>query len=126
VEMPENGSFDSVSVLSGAIYKIRVELLSDIACSQRTIMDVGFDTCGGCNLIRKDALPPGSKIYPLSNPPNVHAAQGKQIEILGAAPLVVIAGGSVFQESGQFLVVSDLVMPALLGTPWINSNVLII
>jgi hypothetical protein len=49
VELPEHGSFDSVSVLSGIIYKIRVELLSEIACSQKTVMDVEFDTCGGCN-----------------------------------------------------------------------------
>jgi hypothetical protein len=35
-----------------------------------------------------------------------------------------MAGGNVFQESVQFLVVSDLVVPASLGTPWINSNVL--
>jgi transposase InsO family protein len=124
VETAEDGSFDSVSVLSGIIYKIRIELLSEIECSQRSVMDVGLDTCGGCNLIRKDALPPGSTIYPLLNPPNVHAAQGKQLEILGVASLVVMAGEGIFQESVQFLVVPNLVVPALLGTPWINSHVL--
>jgi hypothetical protein len=35
-----------------------------------------------------------------------------------------MAGGSVFHEPVTFLVVSDLVVPALLGTSWINSIVL--
>jgi hypothetical protein len=75
-ELPKQGCFDSVYVLSGPMYKIRIELLSDFACMQRTVMDVGLYTCGGCNLIRKISLPPGAKICPLYNPPHVHAAQG--------------------------------------------------
>ena len=134
MELPEQGSKDNVSVLSGAIYKIRVELLSEIACSQRIALDVGLDTCGGCNLIRKDSLPPGSAMSHLSNPPIIHAAQGKKLDILGVASLFVVAGGNVhismctnmFGEAVHFLVVSEQVVPALLGTPWINSKVLMI
>jgi hypothetical protein len=87
-------------------------------------MDVGLDTFCGFNLIRKNSLPPGAKIYPLSNPPHVHAAQGKRLEILGVAPLFLMPGEGKFEEPVNFLFVSELVVPALLGTPWINSNVL--
>jgi hypothetical protein len=124
VELPEKGSVASVSVSSGVIHKIRIELLSNIACSQKTVMDVGLDTCGGCNLIRKNSLPPGATMYPLSNPPHVHDAQGKKLEILGVSTLLLKAGGEKFEEPVDFLVVSELVVPALLGTPWINFNVL--
>jgi hypothetical protein len=124
VELPEQGSLDSTSVLSGVIYKIRIELFADIACLQKIVMDVGLDTCGGCNLIRKNSLPPGAKIRPLSNPPHVLAAQGKKLEILGVSSLFLMAGEENFEDPVNFLVLSELVVPALLGTPWINSNVL--
>jgi pyruvate/2-oxoglutarate dehydrogenase complex dihydrolipoamide acyltransferase (E2) component len=35
-----------------------------------------------------------------------------------------MAAGENFETPVNFLVVSELVVPALLGTPWINSNVL--
>jgi hypothetical protein len=87
-------------------------------------MDVGLDTCGGCNLIRKNSLPPGAKIFPWYNPPHVHAAQGKRLEILGVVSLFLMAAGANFDTTFNVLVVSELVVPALLGTHWINSNVL--
>jgi hypothetical protein len=46
-ESPEQKLFDSKSVLSGVIYKIRVELLSEISCPQKIVLDVGYDNCGG-------------------------------------------------------------------------------
>jgi hypothetical protein len=87
-------------------------------------VDVGLDTCGGCNIIWKNSLPPGAKICLLYNPPHVHAAQGKRLEILRVASLFLMAAGEIFDTPFNFLVVSELVVPAFLGTPWINSNVL--
>jgi hypothetical protein len=110
-------------VISGNIYKIRVELRSHVDCSQKIVVDVGLDTCGGCNLIRKDSLPPGSIINTLLDPPKIQAAQGKPLEIIGVSSLHLNAGGNDLEEVVYFLVVVELVVPALLGTPWINSNV---
>jgi hypothetical protein len=86
------------------------------------VLDVGLDTCGGCNLIRKDSLPPGSTISSIANPPTIQAAQGEAIEVLGVVPLVLEVGGTGLADVVNFLVVSNLVVPALLGTPWINKK----
>jgi transposase InsO family protein len=123
-ELPESGSCESDRVLSGNIYKIRLGIRSHAACLQALVLDVGLDTCGGCNLIRKDSIPPGSTISSLANPPTIQAAQGEAIEVLGVVPLVLEVSGTGMADAVNFLVVSNLVVPALLGTPWINKNVL--
>jgi hypothetical protein len=78
---------------------------ADIARLQKAFMDVGLDTFDGCNVIRTNSLPSGAKICPFSNPSHVHAAQGKELEILGVASLFLMAGEEKVEESGNFLVV---------------------
>jgi transposase InsO family protein len=110
-------------VLSGNIYKVRLGLSSNANCLQKLILDIGLDTCGGCNLIRNDLLPPASTVHPLSNPPKIQAAQGKSLDIIGVASLILEVGDMSLKDPVHFLVVTDLVVPALLGTPWINEHV---
>jgi hypothetical protein len=104
------------------IYKIRLVIRSHVACLQTLVLDVGLDTCGGCNLIRNDSLPPGSTISSISNPPTIQAAQGEAVKVLGVVSLVLEVSGTGLADAVNFLVVSNLVVPALLGTPWINKT----
>jgi hypothetical protein len=123
-ELRKPGSRGSGRVLSGTVYKIRLGIRSHVACLQALVLDVGLDTCGGCNLIRKDSVPPGSTISSIEYLPTIQAAQGEALKILGVVSLILEVGGPGLADAVSFLVVSDLVVPALLGTPWINENVL--
>jgi hypothetical protein len=86
-------------------------------------MRVELDTCAGFNLIRLNQLPYGSVIRAVEGPNRVQAAQGQQVTIIGEVKLTLRLSDSTETIDAEFLVVKALVVPALLGTPWINRYV---
>jgi transposase InsO family protein len=89
-------------------------------------MDVALDTCAGCNLVRKNQVPHGAVIKALENPPSITAAEGNPMVALGSVELFANVAESSSMFKVEFYVVESLVVPALLGTPWIDRNVICI
>jgi hypothetical protein len=63
---------------------------------------------------------PGSD---LNNFPKISAAQGQKLSILGVCHLILQIGYQNTSEPVELLVVDDLFVPLLLGTPWIDTHV---
>jgi hypothetical protein len=59
----------------------------------------------------------------MQNRPKIASAQGQAVNITGFVTLDVNIVGSGVQSPVEFLVVDHLVVPVLLGTPWINEHV---
>lgn len=86
-------------------------------------MKVGLDTCSGVNLIRRSQIPYGAKIRRAPGVTNFKAAQGQKVEMIGEVTLSLTVVGSSDPVAVDFVVVDALVVPALLGTPWIDKYV---
>jgi hypothetical protein len=86
-------------------------------------MRVRLDTFAGCNLIRRSQLLYGAVIRAVEGPNRVQAAQGQQVTIIGEVTLTMRLSGSTETVDAEFLFVEALVVPALIGTPWINRYV---
>jgi hypothetical protein len=82
-----------------------------------------LDTGAGCVLIRENAVPKGTPIHPLEETPRLTTAQGEALTVLGCCKLLVKIAGEVATNATEFIVVSQLVVPVLLGTPWILDHV---
>jgi hypothetical protein len=54
----------------------------------------------------------------------VSSAQGQSVTILGVVTLEVSVPSTSLKIPAEFLVVRNLDIPVLLGTPWINEHVL--
>jgi hypothetical protein len=67
---------------------------------------------------------PGADVRPLQTEPLVSSAQGQSVTILGVVTLVISVPSTSLKISAEFLVVDKLVIPKLLGTPWINEHAL--
>jgi hypothetical protein len=86
-------------------------------------VEAALDTCAGCNLIRANQLPEGCKVESLESTPSITAAQGQKLDVIGQARLKFQLSGSFEWSTVDFLVVEKLVVPVLVGTPWIDENV---
>jgi hypothetical protein len=115
VDSPDKN--EKVCVLAGAVYKIKVDVSSSVTLRPAYSVEACLDTGGGCNLIRRDTLPPTTSVQPLSEIPRISAAQGEYLSIRGFCQLFLQAGEQRSAEPTDFLVVDDLVVPLLLGTP---------
>jgi hypothetical protein len=109
--------------MTGDLYELMVTLAASSDGRHSNTMRVGLDTCAGCNLIRRNQLPYGAVIRAVEGPNRVQAAQGKQVTIIGEVTLTMRLSGSTETIYAEFLVVEALVVPAILGTPWINRYV---
>jgi Reverse transcriptase (RNA-dependent DNA polymerase) len=114
---------DPICVLGSPIYKLSVQLFSNASTTKSSIVEACLDTGGGCNLIRQGALPSSTIVHPLKKAPNVAAAQGQKLSVHGVCHLHLQVGDQKTFEPVEFLVVDDLVVPLLLGTPWIDNHV---
>ena len=112
-----------VFVLGGAIHKLSVELTSDQSTTQ-SLVEACLDTGGGCNLVRADVLPTGTPVHQITAVPNINAAQGQALSVIGLSHLYLQMGDQKTLAPVEFLVVQDLVVPLLLVTPWIDTHVL--
>ena len=109
--------------MTGELYELRLTLASSADARHTNTARVGLDTCAGCNLIRYNQLPVGSVVRPLTGQNKVRAAQGQPLVIRGEVTLTLRLAESPDTMEVDFLVVDVLVLPALLGTPWINRFV---
>jgi hypothetical protein len=72
--------------------------------------------------VHQGALTSSTIVNPLNNVPKISAAQGQQLSILGVCHLILQIGDQKTSEHVELLV-DDLVVPLLLGTRWIDANV---
>jgi hypothetical protein len=110
-------------VIKGELYKIEVGISPIGEGGQRIYYDVALDTCAGCNILRFNQLPHGAVIRPLNSPPIVSAVQGQPVEVTGGATLRIHLPSIKRWIETDFLIVHQLVVPAVLGTPWIDRYV---
>jgi hypothetical protein len=109
--------------MTGDLYELMVTLAASSDARHSNTMRVELDTCAGYNLIRRNQLPYGAVIRAVEGANRVQAAQGQQVTIIGEVTLTIRLSGSTETIDAEFLVVEALVVPALLGTPWINRYV---
>jgi hypothetical protein len=86
-------------------------------------MKAGLDTCAGVNLIRRKQVPYGSNIRNSQYGTSVKAAQGHKLSTVGEVTLSMKIAESPNPIAVKFVVVDALVVPALLGSPWIDRYV---
>jgi hypothetical protein len=106
--------------MTGNIYELFVTFSASPKSRHTNTAKVGLDTCAGCNLIRGNQLPHGAVIRNQTGTNRVQSAQGQNITMLGEVTLTMKLAGSSDTMEVDFVVVEALVVPALLGTPWIN------
>ena len=109
--------------MTGDLYELRATFAATPDARHTNTARVGLDICAGCNLIRRNQLPYGVAIRSLSRPNRVSSAQGQNVKVLGEVTLTLRLEESTDTMDVEFLVVEALVVPALLGTPWINRYV---
>jgi hypothetical protein len=120
---PPHKDITPCAVMTGDIYELRLTLAASPGSRHTNTARVGLDTCAGCNLIRRNQLPLGSVVRPVASPSKVRAAQGQPEVVRGEVTLMLRLAESSDLMEVEFLVVEALVLPALLGTPWINRYV---
>ena len=113
----------SICVLSHDIFKIQVELRTTDSNPKSVLTEACLDTGAGCVLIREDAVPKGTRIVALQETPRLTTAKGETLSALGTCDLFVNILGETSEKTTEFIVVSQLVVPVLLGTPWISDYV---
>jgi hypothetical protein len=109
--------------LTGELFKLHVGMA---AMEEPTVViynRAGLDTCGGCNLVRKNQVPKGAVIRDLRDEPRISSAEGRSVEILGVVTRTSTLPGTDFAKSVDLLVAEKLIVPVLLGTPWIFGHV---
>jgi hypothetical protein len=109
--------------LTGNIYELFVTFSASPEARHINTAKVGLDTCAGCNLIRRNQLPHGAVIRNKTGANRVQSAQGQNITMLGEVTLTIKLAGSSDRMEVDFVIVEALVVPALLGTPWINRYI---
>jgi hypothetical protein len=109
--------------MNGDLYQFMVKRSSTPGVKEKNTMKVGLDTCAGINLIRCSQIPYGSKIGPATGGTKVKAAQGQKVDMIGEVTLALTAARSQLSVLVDFVVVDTLVIPALLGTRWIDKHV---
>ena len=112
--------------MTGDFYQVLATVRTDLQSRHSNSNYAGLDTCGGCNLIRADQVPFGAQIVEVSRGPQITAAQGQTLPIMGAVKLLLRLDGSQAEVEVACFVVQNLVVPLLLGTPWIDGHVLAI
>jgi hypothetical protein len=113
-----------ICALLGQIYRVRLPVSSPCSSDSLTVRTVALDTGSGANLISKDALPEGSLVYPLLNSPKITDAQGGTLGTVGVVHLCISLCSRVFEV--PLIVVDRLAIPLLLGTGFIDENVVAI
>jgi hypothetical protein len=113
-----------ICALSGQIYRVRLPVSSPCSRDSLTVRTVALDTGSGANLISKDALPEGSLVYPLHNSPKITDDQGGTLGTVGVVHLCISLCSRVVEV--PFIVVDRLAIPLLLGTGFIDENVVAI
>ena len=111
--------------MTGELYQIKVGVKSPLVQSH-IFLTAALDMCAGCNLVRANQVPEGSIIRDLKRPPVISSAQGQAVDVIGVVTLMTQLRGVGVSVQMEFIVVEDLVAPAVLGTPWIDQNVLFI
>jgi hypothetical protein len=114
----------SCLVLTGELFKLHVGISAQGERSTVIYNDAALDTCGGCNLSRRNQVPPGAEVRALNECPRVASAEGQSVKLEGVVTLEVNISSTSFIVPAEFLVVDKLVVPILLGTPWISDHVL--
>ena len=109
--------------MTGELYQIEVGVKAPLVNSQ-IFMTAALDTCAGCNLVRANQVPEGAILRTMKRPPAISSAQGQQVDVLGIVTLMIQVRGVGVSVPMEFLVVKKLVVHAVLGTPWIDQNVL--
>jgi hypothetical protein len=87
------------------------------------MVEACLDTGGGWNLVRDGAIPSSTIVNPLNNVQIISAAQGQMLSILRVCHMILQIGDQKTSEHVELLVVYDLVVPLILGTPWIDTHV---
>ena len=111
------------AVMTGDLYQLMVTVSAKPGLKDTNTMKVGLDTCSGINLIRRSQIPHGTKIRCAPGVTKVRAAQGQNVDMIGEVTLSLTVCGSQDVVAVDFVVVDALVVPALLGTPWIDKYV---
>ena len=109
--------------MTGDLYQLMVTVSAKPGLKDTNTMKVGLDTCAGINLIRRSQIPHGTKIRCAPGVTKVRAAQGQNVDMIGEVTLSLTVCGSQDVVAVDFVVVDALVVPALLGTPWIDKYV---
>ena len=112
-----------IAIMTGDIYELYVTFSASPQARHTNTARVGLDTCAGCNLIRRNQIPHGAVIRTQPGVNRVQSAQGQNIAMLGEVTLTMKLAGSSEMIEVDFVVVEALVVPALLGTPWINRYI---
>ena len=110
-----------VAVMTGPIYRAPVTVTHPDDPFEVSV-DGGIDTCGGASVIRRDVLPRSVAITPLEKPVGLQPAQGPKMSVLGTAE-VQLKLGQVTLPPMQLVVADELVLPLILGAPWIDRFV---
>jgi hypothetical protein len=105
--------------LSHDIFNIQVELRTTEYNLKSVLAEACLDTGAGCVLIREDAVSKGTSIIELQETMRLTTAKGETIFVLGTCELFVNIAGETAAKTTEFIVVSQLVVPVLFGTPWI-------
>jgi hypothetical protein len=109
--------------MTGDLYQLMVVVSAAPYAKHTNAMKAGLDTCAGVNLIRRNQVPYGSKIRLFQHGTSVKAAQGQKVSTVGEFTLPMKVSESPDAIAVDFVVVDALVVPALLGTPWIGRYV---
>jgi hypothetical protein len=113
-----------ICVLSHEIFKIQVELQTTESNPKSVLTEACLDTGSGCVLIREDAVPKGTSIIELQETPHLTTAKRETLSVLGTCELFVKIAGETAEKTTEFIVVSQLVVPVLFGTPCISDYVI--
>jgi hypothetical protein len=123
-DMPDKGDeVTPIAVMTGDIYELYVTFSASPEARHTNTDRVSLDTCSGCNIIRRNQLPHGTVVRTQPGVDRVQSAQGQNIAMLGEITLTMKLAGSSYTIYVDFVVVEALVVPALLGTPWISRYI---
>jgi hypothetical protein len=121
---PDKDAADTpCAVMTGDLYQLMVVVSAAPGAKHTNAMKAGLDTCAGVNLIRRNQVPYGSNIRNSQHGTSVKAAQGQKVSTVGEVTLSMKIADSPDPIAVDFVVVDALVVPALLGTPWIDRYV---
>jgi hypothetical protein len=113
-----------ICVLSHDIFKIQVELQTTESNPKSVLTEACLYTGAGCVLIREDAVSKGTSIIELQENSRLTTAKGETLSVLGTCEFFMMIAGETAEKTTEFIVVSQLVVPVLFGTPWISDYVI--
>jgi hypothetical protein len=112
-----------IAVMTGDIYELYVTFSASPEARHTNTARVGLNTCAGCNIIRRNQLPHCTVVRTQPGVNRVQPAQGQNISMLGEVTLTMKLAGSSYTIDVDFVVFEALVVPAFIGTPWINRYI---